>query len=346
MQTSSGRPRIAAVVLTYNRCAPLEECLEALRQQARPLDEILVIDNASTDGTPEMLKQKFNGQITYVRLEENVGSAGGFHEGIRLAHEKGYEWIWVMDDDVVPAADALKALVESPAFDNPSVGLLASLVLDAKIKTQTPRYEHFNTVMEACPNGEGWVPVGGENYRRYSLLMGFRQVINKESLESPLIAVEGVGFLAILIRREAISSAGLPLKKLFMFWDDLEFTYRISRQFKMFVVPSSKILHRHGWTCRSPRTFLGFAKEGAGIQFAHIWRLYYFIRNEIFVRTKYAKPWLAPLVPVVILAKSIGASMFFYDHPLARCKILCRAGVDGILGRLGKRIAPGENAHV
>jgi len=345
MQTSSGRPRIAAVVLTHNRCALVEEGLEALCHQARPLDEILVIDNASTDGTREMLKQKFSGQITYVRLEENLGSAGGFHEGIRLAHEKGYDWIWVMDDDVVPAADALKALVESPAFDDPSVGLLAPLVLDVKIKTQTPRYEQFNTVMAACPDGARWIPIAAGSCRRFGPTLGYRPAITRESLESPLIPVEGVGFLAILIRREAISSAGLPLKKLFMFWDDLEFTYRISRKFKMFVVPASTIIHRHGWGSRSPRRFLGFAKEGAGVPIAQAWRLYYFVRNEIFIRTKYAKPWLAPLVPVAILAKSVGAALLFYDHPLARCKVLCRASVDGILRRLGKRIAPEGTAR-
>lgn len=346
MENSSGKPRIAAVVLTHNRCALIEECLEALCHQALPLNEILVIDNASTDDTREMLKQKFNGQITYVRLDENLGSAGGFCEGIRLAHEKGYDWIWVMDDDVKPAADALKALVESPAFDDPSVGLLASLVLDVKIKAQTPRYEQFNAVMAACPDGARWIPVAAGQQRQFSSTMGYRRAVSKESLQSPLIPVEGAGFLGILIRREAISSAGLPLKELFMFWDDLEFTYRISRRFKMFVVPASKIIHRHGWAVPSPRKFLGFTKEGAGVTFAHIWRLYYFVRNEIFVRTKYAKPWLAPFVPVVVLTKSVGASIFFYDHPLARCKILCQAGVDGILGRLGKRITPGENAHV
>jgi len=345
MQTSSGRLRIAAVVLTYNRCALIEECLEALCHQALPLDEILVIDNASTDDTREMLKQKFNGQITYVRLDENLGSAGGFYEGIRLAHEKGYDWIWVMDDDVKPAADALKALVESPAFDDPSVGLLASLVLDVKTKTQTPRYEQFNTVMAACPDGASWIPVGAGQQRRFSLTMGYRPAVNNESLEFPLIPVEGVGFLGILIRRDAISSVGLPLKELFMFWDDLEFTYRISRRFKMFVVPASKIFHRHGWDSRSPRRFLGFAKQGAGVPFERISRLYYFVRNEIYVRTKYAKPWLAPFVPVVILAKSFGATLLFYDHPLARCKILCRAGMDGILGRIEKRITPGGTAR-
>ena len=340
MQTSSGRPRIAAVVVTYNRCSLLEECLEALRRQDRPLDEIMVIDNASTDNTPEMLKQKWDGRITHVRLEKNLGGSGGFYEGIRQAYEKGHDWIWVMDDDVEPASDALKALAESPAFNDPSVGLLASLVLDAKLKTQTLHYEHFNRLMAARPDGAEWIPVGEGNYRRFSSTMGFRPAVSKESLESPAIPIEGAGFLAVMMRREAIGSVGLPLTELFIYWDDLEYTYRISRRFKMFLVPSSKVVHWRGLGTPSKRKFLGYAKQGAGIPFTQLWRLYYFIRNEIYVRTKYAKPWLAPLVPAMVLIKAAAAAILFYDHPFARCKVLCRAGVDGILGRLGKRAGP------
>lgn len=341
MPTPDNRPRIAAVMLTHNRCARVEEGVDALLHQIHPLDEIIVIDNGSTDGTREMLKQKYNGQITQVRSEENLGSAGGFYEGIRLAFEKGHDWIWVMDDDAKPVSDALKALVESPAFCDPSVGLLASLVLDIKPRDQTPRYENFNRVMAACPDGcGGWIPIGAGHYRRFSKTLGYIPVVNKVSLDSPLIPTEGVGFLGILIRREALSAVGLPLKELFFFWDDLELAYRISRKFKIFVVPSSKIIHRKGGDLQSPRKVLGFSKPGAGAPYEKISRLYYFVRNEIYVRTKYTKPWLAPFVPPTILLKTLGASIFFYDHPFARCKLLFLAAFDGAFGRLGKRIRP------
>lgn len=337
MHNSNSNPSIAAVVLTHNRCAMLDECLDALCRQVHPLNEILVVDNASTDGTIEMLKRRYDSKISYVRLEENLGSAGGFYEGIRRAHEKGFDWIWVMDDDVRPEVDALQALVESPAYNNPSVGLLASLVLEARPKNQTPHYEQFNRIMVSCPESAGWLPVGVGQQRRFSRTMGFCPVVSMESLKSALIPVDGAGFLGILIRRDAISSVGPPLKELFMFWDDLEFTYRISRRFKMFIVPASKLLHWRGWDTRSPRKFLGFSKLGAGVPFTQLWRLYYYVRNEIYVRTKYAKPWLAPFIPPLMLARYLAVTLFFYDHPFPRCKTLCRAAFDGVLGRLGKR---------
>jgi GT2 family glycosyltransferase len=165
VQTSSGRPSIAAAVLSYNRCAQLEECLGALCHQALPLDEVMVVDNASMDSTPEMVQQKFNGKITHVRREENLDSAGGFHEAIRLLHEKGHDWVWVIDNDVKPAEDTLKVLAESPAFADSVVGPVVPLVLDAKVKSHTPPYEHFNALMVACPDCAGWIPIANGTWR-------------------------------------------------------------------------------------------------------------------------------------------------------------------------------------
>jgi len=102
--------RIAAVVVTYNRKELLKECLQALLNQTRPLDEIIVIDNASTDGTDQMIYSEFPA-VTYVRLPENIGGSGGFHEGMKLAYEKGYDWIWIMDDDAIAKEDSVEKLL-------------------------------------------------------------------------------------------------------------------------------------------------------------------------------------------------------------------------------------------
>jgi len=107
-----GGLKVAVVVVTYNRKELLRACLQALLNQTRPLDEIIVIDNASTDGTDHMIRSEFP-QVTHVKLPENIGGAGGFHEGMKLAYEKGHDWIWLMDDDAVPMSDALEALMEA-----------------------------------------------------------------------------------------------------------------------------------------------------------------------------------------------------------------------------------------
>jgi GT2 family glycosyltransferase len=122
--------KIAAVVVTYNRKELLKECLQALLNQTRVLDEIIVIDNASTDGTEQMVLSEFP-QVTYVRLPENIGGAGGFHEGMKLAYEKGHDWIWVMDDDAKAKEDSLEKLLSAIAElkeQGPIIGLWSQVV--------------------------------------------------------------------------------------------------------------------------------------------------------------------------------------------------------------------------
>ncbi len=104
---AAGNDTVAAVLVTYNRKEFLSECLDGLLHQTRPVDRIILIDNASTDGTPEFLKQRGylgNPVIDYVQMPDNTGGAGGFHEGVKRGYYAGYRWLWLMDDDVEPTA--------------------------------------------------------------------------------------------------------------------------------------------------------------------------------------------------------------------------------------------------
>ncbi len=103
-----------AVVVTRNRRELLEECLRALAAQTRPPNRILVIDNASTDGTAETVRER-HPEAELLPLPENLGGAGGFHVGLREAHAGGAEWVWLMDDDTIPEPGALAALLAAPA---------------------------------------------------------------------------------------------------------------------------------------------------------------------------------------------------------------------------------------
>src|SRR4051794_12189716 len=101
---------VCAVLVTYNRSTLLREALAALLRQTRPVERILVVDNASTDGTRSMLGDEFP-QVDVLTLPENVGSAGGFHAGIAHAFGRGFEWIWTLDDDAIAEPSALAALL-------------------------------------------------------------------------------------------------------------------------------------------------------------------------------------------------------------------------------------------
>ena len=92
---------IIAVIVTYNRKELLKENMEALINQSYKEFDILVVDNASTDGTFEYIKRLVNDNdfISYFNTGKNLGGAGGFSLGIKEACLKGYEKIWIMDDD-------------------------------------------------------------------------------------------------------------------------------------------------------------------------------------------------------------------------------------------------------
>lgn len=114
MTNNIKKEKIAAVVVTFNRKELLKECLAGVLNQVYPIDKVFIVDNNSTDGTPEFLKKEGflnNELIKYLRLSENTGSAGGFHEGVKMAYEEGADWVWFLDDDVSPRPDCLKIML-------------------------------------------------------------------------------------------------------------------------------------------------------------------------------------------------------------------------------------------
>jgi GT2 family glycosyltransferase len=308
MPGSNPSCRIAAVVPSYNRRDALDKCIESLLGQTRRLDAILVIDNASTDGTSEMVGTKFRHKVEVVRLPLNTGSAGGFQEGIRLAYERGYEWVWCMDNDAEPAEDSLEALTTSPAFLDPAVGVLAALLVDQASKVQLMHHKRVVIPFER------------------SALVDSSAVTR---LEIPLVAN---GWAGVLIRRSAIQTVGLPRKKLFLFCDDVEYTYRISRDFKILLIPASRVVHKSD--SRNQGNLLGGRVKSVRWPSDQPWRPYYDIRNRFFFVTRYGNSWTLPLVLPLILARKLVGVLLFDDLKLSRIGTMLRAAKDGILGRL------------
>ncbi len=117
--------KIIIVVVTYNRLNWLKKNINALLSQTRHPDEIIIVDNASTDGTYEFLNNLSH--IKFMRLEENIGGAGGFAYGLRCAIDDGADWVWMMDDDALPYKNALEELERAILENqNSNVGVFLS----------------------------------------------------------------------------------------------------------------------------------------------------------------------------------------------------------------------------
>lgn len=185
---------ICAVVLTYNRRELLDECLAAISAQTRECDRIIVIDNASTDGTFEMLAVKWSEQVEVHSLPRNLGAAGGFNMGMRMAYRTGADAIWVMDDDVIPEPDALERLVAANL-------LLEQREISAPFVISTARTPrgHVTNVPD-IDRGRNSL-----SYHKWP-----------ELLEYKMIPVRRATFVSILLPRVTLDRFGLPLAEMFI----------------------------------------------------------------------------------------------------------------------------------
>lgn len=216
-------PKIAAVVVTYNRKDLLLECLSCLQNQnfsdasqaCETSLDILVIDNASTDGTSKALKPLANTkQILYFNTGSNLGGAGGFNYGMRKAVELGYDYVWVMDDDCMPHEDTLLGFLNADTELDGEYGYLSSVCrwIDGSICTMnTQRHPLTKNITDFSPD------------------------IQLVTLAS---------FVSLFVPARIIKELGLPIKDFFIWSDDWEFTRRISRKFPCYLVGKSVVTHK------------------------------------------------------------------------------------------------------
>jgi rhamnopyranosyl-N-acetylglucosaminyl-diphospho-decaprenol beta-1,3/1,4-galactofuranosyltransferase len=325
---SKSKGTIAAVVVTYNRKNLLGECLDSLLRQTHPLDGICIVDNHSTDGTYEALLDRelvplvthFDDgpsevvrsvplpdlpgrcvQVRYIRMPENTGGAGGFHEGMKRAIAAGFDWLWLMDDDLRTAPEALAVLVQrkevlAAAQDRPFI--LNSLVLS---QSGTDGDELAFPLQELSPHG---YPKIGIYHWRLSAARG--QV--RDGLYRWICPFNGT-----FVPARAIREIGLPNKEFYIWGDERDWLWRAVKKFDVYTVIDSTVFH----PSRRADTFS--------------WQQYYFIRNMFIVNRHFNFPTLRNL-RLILLSLARGLC-----HGRWGLMLVCRAIRDGLAGRLGRR---------
>ena len=209
--------RVAAVVVTYNRKQLLCECLDALLAQSFPLAAIVVIDNAGTDGTGALLKEKGyldNELCKYIRMSVNTGGAGGFHEGVKRAYEEGYDWLWLMDDDVEPTPNALSTMLS---------------------------YSNVSECIQACKVFMDGASEGWERWASFD--ESGRRTTSNEQNDDFIVARTGC-FEGMLIKCGIVAKIGFPDKRFFLGGDDVAYGYLASKHTQVIYIREACFLKK------------------------------------------------------------------------------------------------------
>jgi len=300
-------PKVFIIILNWNGWRDTIECIESLKKLNYPNYEVVIVDNGSTDESPQILPQKFP-KIKLIETGKNLGFAGGNNVGIKYALEKSADYILLLNND---------ALVDS-GFLKESVRVGES---DQKIGILGPKIYFYDTETNKKTN-KIWFAGGKINkILTKGTHINYGQI---DKYDGRLRTVDYITGCAILVKREVIKKIGPMNEDYFLYYEDADWCLRArKRGFKCVLVPKAKIWHK---CSRS-------AQEGSPSY------IYYHSRNGLMLARYNGSLFIrlaAYLQSLWILAKQI------IKLAIPSKRIWARAVIRGIMdfyrGRVGKQI--------
>lgn len=267
-------PLVYVIVVNWNGLQHLQTCLDSLSRQSYANHKVLMVDNGSTDGSPDFVSARYP-QIEIIRNGRNLGFAGGNNVGMRFALESGCEYVCLLNNDTEADGGWLERLVAF-AEGNRDAGVLASKMLYFYSRD-------FINSMGTCLTrlAVGWDQYDGR--------------LDDEDFSTPQEAIAACGG-AFFIRADALKKTGLFDPHYFMYMEDTDFCIRLwQRGYRVVTVPAAVVYHK----------FSGSSEEGAP------WKHCLLLRNRLYFMTK-LYPWKAVVefLPVVIKRELDNARSF------------------------------------
>jgi rhamnopyranosyl-N-acetylglucosaminyl-diphospho-decaprenol beta-1,3/1,4-galactofuranosyltransferase len=263
---------IIAVIVTHNRLALLQEAVAAIQHQSLAPQQLMIVNNGSTDGTTEWLATQ---PSLHVITQENRGASGGFYAGLKAAYEKEADWVWVMDDDTIARVDSLATLVRSihsmqQSYPESPLGFLVSKAVFTDGHPHWMNLPEVHRVLGALP------------FNRFD--------------EQGIWLTRSASFVSLLVSRQAIAQCGYPIREFFIWADDIEYTTRITRSGLLGAyVPSSVVVHK---------TKTNYSSDLFSAQPAEAQKHFFGIRNNLYCRRIWkgeAAFWNAVLKQLLII---------------------------------------------
>ncbi len=270
--------RLVAIVTTHDRLAQLRGAVVRLLSTSdSQLHQIVIVDNASTDGTADWLASIADPRLHVLRLAQNMGGAGGFAAGLDFARAQfDPDWFLLLDDDAWPAPDALARF---HASDLAGWDAVAGAVHDPQggiCDINRPTFDPFAS----------W-----SNF--FQTLRGGREGFHlkpSDYASEHVRAVDGASFVGLFLSRRGLALAGLPDAALFIYGDDALQTLRLSRAGgRIGFFPQIRFIHDHP----SSQT----AQIGKPL-----WKVYYQHRNALILY-RFAAGWLFWPICLVVLPR-------------------------------------------
>lgn len=304
-----------AIVVTFNRKKLLANCLRALLSQSFSLNAVIVVDNASTDGTESYLKElgllDGSGKVIYERLSDNTGGAGGFNRGVEIALEAGYQWFWLMDDDAEPQPDAFEILVHDRRVQELGLGVS---------RIENPDGTLQKRVLDSVLNNDAL----------------FKGVGTKDTID----VVYSYPLLGLLVNSDRVRQVGNVKADYFIQADDLDWTLRLSADRGIAYVESSVLKHYDEVRIE---TIQRFGKPRSYLARKDLWKDYYGFRNLILtMASQNISDWR--LLAIKNYVRRVAHRLLVGRDTWFALQIYTRAFWHGISGQTGKRVVPGATS--
>lgn len=269
--------KVFALIVTYNRKDYLLKLLDALYSQSKEIDSIIIVDNCSNDGTLEYLlensmiqnyavdeavhniwKQK---NIIYYRSSKNTGGSGGFSQGTKLALQYDFDYLWIMDDDVLPVNTCLEKLIEK--VDDKHQVCIPNRTTDS-FKDRPTLTFNWHQLTNHCS-----VKQYDDHYQ------------GKQKVEVCDFPFEGP-----LVTAKLLKQIGPSDPSFFIFYDDSDYAQKCLKHTKIYFVVDAHL----------NKQILPSAYQAK-----FTWRDYYFIRNDFYFDKRYNKSTVVPYLRAITI---------------------------------------------
>ncbi len=227
----TGSKKIGCFVCNYNKKNYVLDCVESLLTQSYQYMDVYVVDNLSTDGSVEALKERFGSSLNVHVNKENKGGSGGFAQGISIALENNYEYAVLVDNDVKVDKYAIEKM---SAFldDNNDVGIVGAKILQMSFPDRIQ-------------------DMGGSITSDYRMLGNYWGYLDKNIPD--VLDSDYVSTCMAMIRMSALRVFGSMPEENFIYWDDVELSKKCQLSgYRTVALGSAKVWHKMQTANESP----------------------------------------------------------------------------------------------